>query len=338
MKHHGQTNQDFPPKPEFVDRMNSLLKDEADREAFWEIQNVRIKTSIRCNTLKITPEKLKARLEKKGWKIEQPFKEHPEIMIIKNRLLPGELGKAKEHLLGYYYVQEISSMMPILCLNLTPEDFFLDLCSSPGSKTTQAAAIMKNRGMIIANERSFSRIPPLGINLQKCSVSNAIITQKTGEFVCKKLAEIDLVPNKILADVTCSKEGIIRSDKKTLVMWNLKAIDRISREQKVLAEHAIELLNPEGEMVYSTCTHAPEENEEVIQHLLDKYDIELLPVKIPLKTRPGLSEWQGKKFSPEIKHCARIYPQDNDTEGFFICKIKKLSNKLKNPAGNQATK
>ena len=76
-------------------------------------------------------------------------------------------------------------------------------------------------------------------------------------------------------------------------------------------------------MIYSTCTHSPEENEEVIQYLLDNYDIEIQPIDLPLKTRPGLTSWQDSKFSNELKKACRIYPQDNNTEGFFLCKIKK---------------
>jgi len=102
-----------------------------------------------------------------------------------------------------------------------------------------------------------------------------------------------------------------------------------SKKQKYLASNALKILKPSGEMIYSTCTHAPEENEEVVQFLIDNFDIEILDPDLPLKTRPGLDSWENKKFSPQIKKCARIYPQDNNTEGFFVCKIKKLSEKTK---------
>ena len=128
----------FQPKPEFEARMNALLTDKQDQEAYWKIVHNEPVSSIRCNTLKIQPKELLKKLEEKKWKIKIPFKQHPEIMIIESNLLPGELGRSKEHLLGYYYVQEISSMMPILALEPTKEDNFLDLCASPGSKTTQA--------------------------------------------------------------------------------------------------------------------------------------------------------------------------------------------------------
>ena len=139
----------YSPKPAFREKINSQLKDKEDIESFWEIIEKPLPKTIRCNTLKISPEKLKEELGKKGWKIEQPYKTAPEIMIIKNKLLPGELGKAREHILGYYYVQELSSMMPLIALQPKAEEIFLDLCAAPGSKTSQASASMQNKGTIL---------------------------------------------------------------------------------------------------------------------------------------------------------------------------------------------
>ena len=106
-------------------------------------------------------------------------------------------------------------------------------------------------------------------------------------------------------------------------------LKNLGRKQKKLASSAFELLSVGGEMVYSTCTHAPEENEEVVQYLLDNYYVEIVPVKLPLVTRPGLLEWGEDKFSTEMKNCVRIYHHDNDLEGFFVCKLRKLSDERK---------
>ncbi len=328
---YGHKTYKFNPKPEFEERMNSLLKDEKDKEEFWKIVHTGPINSIRVNTIKIQPEELKKRLEKEHkWKINQPCKsECPEIMIIENNLLPGEIGRSKEHLLGYYYVQEISSMMPILALKPTETDNFLDLCASPGSKTTQAAAMMNNSGNIIANDNNMGRMIVLSANLEKCGVANTLITRRDGVQLCKKFAKINFKFDKILVDAPCSGEGTLRSSPRTFLSWNINSVNNLSRIQKTLAASAIEALKEDGEMIYSTCTHAPEENEEVVQFLLDNFDIQIEPIALPIKTREGLTEWQGKKFSPELKKCARIYPQDNNTEGFFLCKIKKLSDKNK---------
>lgn len=312
----------YEPKPLFQQRIESLLRDKEDIEKFWETIRKPLPKTIRCNTLKIQPEELKKRLEKK-WKISQPFKTNPEIMIIENQLLPGELGKSREHLLGLYYIQEISSMMPILVLQPKPDDIILDLCAAPGSKTTQLAALMQNKGTILANDVSLGRISILSANLERTGSSNTVITRHDAVQLCKKLKKF-LKPDKILADVPCSGEGNIRSNPATFKMWNLKVIEKLSRIQKKISASALELLNPGGELLYSTCTHSPEENELVVQHLLDNYNIEIQPINLPLKTRGGITSWKNIKLSNELKKACRIYPQDNNTEGFFLCKIKKL--------------
>ncbi len=313
----------YEPKSLFEERIKALLKDKEDNEKFWSIIEKPIRRSIRCNTLKISPEELKRRLEEKGWKIKQPYPENPEIMILEEGLLPGELGKSKEHLLGYFYVQEVSSMMPIVALQPKENELLLDLCASPGSKTTQAAAMMKNNGTIIANDVDIGRIAILSSNLERQGCTNAIVTRHDGVQLCKKLKSINFHFDKILADVPCSGEGNIRSNPATFKMWNLKSIEKLSRIQRKIAESALEVLKPGGEMIYSTCTHSPEENELNIQYLIDNFDLEIIESKIPLKSRPGLSEWNGQKLSPELKKAHRIYPQDNDTEGFFLCKLRK---------------
>lgn len=310
------------PKPLFVQRMAKLLPDKADLKTYLEIIHKEPVNSIRCNTLKIKPAELLEKLEKKGWKIKQPFKDYPEIMIITSKLGPGEIGKAIEHLLGYYYVQEISSMLPMLVLKPGPGESFLDVCASPGSKTGQAAAMMNNTGFILANDKELGRIIILNTNLERMAVSNQIVTQADALVLCERLEKLGIKFDKILVDAPCSGEGTMRSSSGTFTMWNIDMVRKLSRLQKRIAESALKLLKDDGEMVYSTCTHSPEEDESVIQHLVDKYQVKIQAVNLPLKCRPGISEWEGEKFNSEINNACRIYPQDNDTEGFFLCKIK----------------
>src|SRR3989344_9158162 len=130
----------YAPKPLFLERMHELLANEKDYEAYLESLKTSSLRTIRCNTLKISPHELKLRLESKGWKISQPFKTHPEIIIINSELQPGELGRSLEHQLGYYYAQELASMLPVIALNPKSNEIILDLCASPGSKTTQIAS------------------------------------------------------------------------------------------------------------------------------------------------------------------------------------------------------
>jgi 16S rRNA (cytosine1407-C5)-methyltransferase len=155
-------------------------------------------------------------------------------MIIENRLSGGELGKSKEHLLGYYYVQDISSMLSLFVLQPRSGELFLDLCASPGSKTTQAAAMMSNQGTIIANDSSMGRISILASNLERCGVSNTIMTNMDGAFLCQKMKnKTELKFDKILVDAPCSGEGTLRKSPKTLLMWNEKFIKNLSAIPKL---------------------------------------------------------------------------------------------------------
>lgn len=319
----------YEPKPRFVERIKLLLNNQEDVDKFFEYCKTFPKKSLRANTLKITPEDLVKRLKEKNWEINQPCPNHPEIIQIAKQLLPGEIGKTQEHILGYYYVQEITSMMPILALHPSEEDTILDLCAAPGSKTSQAAALMKNKGTIIANDLSIGRIKILSANLERCSVANSILTCHDGIQLCKRLKEKNLSFDKILVDAPCSGEGNVRLSPRTLLEWSEPMLKSMSNRQKKLAYCALELLKVNGEMVYSTCTHAPEENEEIVDYLLNNFDIKIEEIKLPIKSRPGITQWQGKTFNPEVKHCHRIYHHDNDMEGFFVCKLKKLSDKIK---------
>ena len=312
------------PKPLFVERMKELLG--KDFENYNDYLSKYLPTSIRCNTLKITPFNLKKRLEEKGWNIIQPFQNFPEIMIIKNDLLPGELGRSIEHVLGYYYVQEISSMLSVLALNPKPNELVLDLAASPGSKTTQIASHMNNKGTIIANDISLGRIKILASNTERCGVTNTIITRKHGVALCKNLKKSGFSFDKILIDAPCSGEGTLRSSPKTYRMWNINTIKKLSKIQKHLVESAWEILKIGGELVYSTCTHAPEENEEVVDFMINKFkdQIKVENINLPIKCRSGLTSWNEQKYNKAVKLSCRIYPQDNNTEGFFIAKFRRV--------------
>ncbi len=311
------------PKPAFLERMKLLLPDKGDYENYLKIIKTEPPKSLRCNTLKTSPEELKEKLKEKGWKIEQPWKTNPEVMILNSTIAPGEFGRSLEHQLGYYYIQELASLLPIIALKLKQGDFFLDLCAAPGSKTTQAAAEMKNTGTIIGNEVSLGRLRILATNTERCGVTNLIITKKEGVSFLKRT---NLIFDKILIDAPCSGEGTLRSSPRTAIMWNPNTIKALSKLQMKMVEAAIPKLKVGGEMVYSTCTHAPEENEEVVDYVLSTFKdkIKIEKIELPVKTRDGIIEWKGKQFNPKVKLTCRIYPHDNNTEGFFLAKFKKV--------------
>ncbi len=227
------------PKPLLLERMQKLLTEKEDYEKFLEIIKVQPINAIRSNTLKISPNELKKRLETKGWKISQPWKKFPEVMVIENSLLPGELGRSLEHLLGYYYVQELVSMLPVLVLDPKENESVLDLCASPGSKTTQIASHMKNSGNLIANEPNLDRLRILASNLERCGVSNVMITRKDGRDICENFKEKKILFDKILVDAPCSGEGTLRSSPKTAMMWNIKTVKKLPKTQEKLISESI---------------------------------------------------------------------------------------------------
>jgi NOL1/NOP2/sun family putative RNA methylase len=310
-------------KPKFQERMQKLLPNKADFAEFEKIVRTQPRNFIRCNTLKIKPEELLARLNKR-WKVIQPYPKHPEIMLIEEDLKPGELGNSIEHLLGYYYVQEVCSMMSPLALAPEKGEFVLDLCASPGSKTSQIAAKMENQGTLIANDLKLDRVKILSANLEKNGVSNAIITQKDAIAFCSHIEKSQFRFDKILLDAPCSGEGTLRSSPKTFLMWNDRMITKFSRQQKKFIAFALKCLKVGGTLVYSTCTHAPEEDEEVIDFAVKNFPVKVETINLPLKCRKGITDWYNKTYSLEVQKACRIYPQDNDSEGFFVCKLTLL--------------
>lgn len=314
-------------KPEmkalFEERMRKLLPDKDDFEKYSKIIHEKPLNYIRCNTLKIDCDELFSRLNKK-WKVVRPFPKHKEIMLVDQELGPGELGNAVEHLLGYYYIQEVCSMMSVIALDPKPNERVLDLCASPGSKTTQIAAAMENSGTLIANDVKLDRLRILAANLERCGVMNSVIVRNDGVGLCARLAKNNFKFDKILLDAPCSGEGTLRSSAKTFLMWNIKVVDKLSREQKKLIANAIKCLEVGGTLVYSTCTHSPEENEEIVDFALKNFPVSVEKVNLPLKCRPGVVDWENSSYDKSVEMCCRIYPQDNDSEGFFVSKIKLL--------------
>jgi NOL1/NOP2/sun family putative RNA methylase len=303
-------------KPAFKARYEKLT----NWEVFSTISKTFLRRSVRINTLKRSIKEVKARLEKQGWQLT-PVPWCKEGFWVKHKTGRLDIGNTVEHQLGYYYIQEAASMLPPLALDPQPGETILDMCAAPGSKTTQIAQYMKGEGMLLANDYQGIRLQPLGINLQRMGVRNAIITLGEGRHYAKSHIEFD----RILVDAPCSGTGTIRKSLKTIGMWNPHAIRRLNGQQRQLLETAFKIVKKGGIVVYSTCSLEPEEDEEVVSWLLDKYpDALLQEIKLTgLKTSPTVKEFEGKHYHKDISKCLRIWPQDNDSEGFFVAKIKK---------------
>ncbi len=301
-------------KPKFIERYEKLTNFEDFKKYSLEF----LRRSVRINTLKISISECKKRLEEKGWQLTQiPWcKEGFWVVHNEGR---RDIGNTLEHSLGHIYVQEAASMIPPIVLGPQPGDIVLDMCASPGSKSSQIAQYMENKGILVANDYKGIRIAPLGINLQRCGISNAIITLMEGRWFK------DLRFDKILVDAPCSGTGTIRKSFKTLMIWNPDVIKRLAGQQRQLIETAFDILKEDGVMVYSTCSCEPEENEGIIDHLLNNHDnAKLEKIYLDgLKVSKPILEFEKNRYRKEIENCLRIWPQDNDTEGFFVAKIRK---------------
>ncbi|MBD3361813.1 NOL1/NOP2/sun family putative RNA methylase [Candidatus Woesearchaeota archaeon] len=304
--------EDIEFKPKFVERYSELT----DWKEFKKYTLCFLPKSIRINTLKKPINEVKKRLSEHWILTKIPWCK--EGFWIEHEYGRLDVGNTIEHNLGYYYVQESASMIPPIVLDPKPGEKVLDLCASPGSKASQIAQYMNNKGVLVANDVSGSRLAALGINLQRLGVSNCVVTQKKGEHF--KGDDFD----KILLDAPCSGTGTIRKSIKTIKMWNPNTIKSIAGMQKSLIKNAFSLLRPGGILVYSTCSLEPEENEGVVDWLLrNDSDAQLEEINLNIKRGDIITKFEKQEYSKKIEKCLRLWPQDNNTEGFFIAKISK---------------
>jgi 16S rRNA (cytosine1407-C5)-methyltransferase len=229
-------------------------------------------------------------------------------------------GSTLEIAFGFYYIQALTSMLPPLVLNPSEKDKVLDLCSAPGSKTTQLAEMMKNKGVLVVNEVEMDRIKALVFNLDKMNFLNYGIVNQRGENLYKYY---DAYFDKILVDAPCSGLGIIQKKNEVNHWWSLDRVNNLCDTQTKLLESAVRMLKVEGELVYSTCTLTPEENEMIINKILQQYPVDVVEVNLPIRHQKGLTVYKNEKLDSSLLKAIRIFPWDVDSDGFFLVKMKK---------------
>ncbi len=233
-----------------------------------------------------------------------------------------KLEKSTVYMDGKVYMQNISSMIPPVILNPQKGEKILDMCAAPGAKTTQIASLAGRDIELIALEKMEIRYQKLLATLRIQGADFVRSQLLDGYWVKEKYP---LYFDKILLDAPCSGEALFDArNPKTYGYWNEKRVKEISRRQKILIASAIGALKEGGELVYSTCTFSPEENEEVIDWSLNKFgNLEIIPSSIPVSNLTGgLTLWYGKKFSDSLRFTLRILPNEI-MEGFFIARLKK---------------
>ncbi len=306
-------NKTFFPS-EFTKKYSSILGEEA--QAFFEACATKEKKSIWCNSLATTPGELKERLECEGWKLEQlPFHENA-FMISGEFARPGADEAFK---LGLFNLQEKAAMLPALALNPKKGERMLDAFAAPGNKTVQLACLSKNLSEITALEREPARFRVLEFNLEKFGVQALAKRLDFQKFLDRQGFQ------KILLDAPCSSEGLVRKRFDALKEWSQKKVLNMAKRQKRAIVRGFDLLAPGGTLVYATCSLSPEEDEEVVAHLLSQRDgVKILPVKFEgVNPSPGLDEYGGTSFPKEIRECIRLYPHKWDCQPFFVAMMEK---------------
>jgi NOL1/NOP2/sun family putative RNA methylase len=285
-----------------------------DFERFIETMASPLPITARINTLKTDGDRLLSSLEEAEVPF-RPFSWYPFGL----RLDVEKPGNLVENLMGHIHIQEEISMVSPVVLDPKPEEWVLDLCAAPGSKTTQIASMMENRGLLVANDPANTRVASLRSNCERAGAINVVVTRYDGRrFPSQKF-------DRVLVDAPCTGQGMARKDLSVLDRWSLKRSLGLQHLQRALLKRATDLAKPGGTVVYSTCTFAPEENEAVVSWVTDQVrSVRLEKVSIPgLESCPGLVEWDGSLFGHDMERCARYYPHQNDAGGFFVAKLIK---------------
>jgi len=231
---------------------------------------------------------------------------------------PKKLGSTLAHALGHYYVQSASSAVSALALGTMSGDAVLDLCAAPGSKTTMIALAATESGFVVANEPSHKRLNSLIANLRRMGLANVLVTAYAGQNFPLKLAF-----DRVLVDAPCSGEGTWLGRTAHARPMTGGQRENLVQRQKAILARAVETLKPGGELVYSTCTYAPEENELVVAYVLSHHELEVMELGLDIPALPGLTEWEGKPLPSRLSRGARLYPHRFSSEGFFVIRLAK---------------
>ena len=223
------------------------------------------------------------------------------------------LGASLEYLLGLYGIQEAASQLPVQVLGPGPGDVALDMCSAPGGKTTQMAAYMGNCGALYAVDSSRDRLYAVENSLERCGVTNCLV-------YLGDAATVDLGAGftKVLLDAPCS--GNYVTDSEWFGRRTLRDVEANAAQQRRLLSRAVELLEPGGRLLYSTCSLEPEEDELNVQWLLENHGVDLEHVGGP--GVPGLTSVFGVELDPRVSRCRRLWP-GGGTQGFFLAEAVK---------------
>lgn len=219
---------------------------------------------LRCNPLKINKNKLVSILTEQQIVLE-PVPWAKEGFYYSADAQPGKLAL---HEAGAYYIQEPSAMAVVELLEPKPGEKILDLCAAPGGKSTQIAGWMQGKGLLASNEIVSSRSKILSRNIERMGITNALVLNETPEHLAERFP---VFFDRIVVDAPCSGEGMFRKNAQAIEEWSLQQVAVCAGRQKDILSCAVKMLKPGGILVYSTCTFAPQENEETVEWLTTEY-------------------------------------------------------------------
>ena len=314
----------------FTERMRGMLGE--DFEAFCASYQKPAHPSLRANTLKITPDKLKEIAPFIGDTV--PWQENGFYYPADGETRPG---KHPLHEAGAYYIQEASAMLPASLCPPVPGERVLDLCAAPGGKTTQLAAALCGEGLLVANEIHPARAAILSQNVERMGVRNAVVVNAAPAELSRKFP---VFFDKIVVDAPCSGEGMFRKEADAVTMWSPENVSLCATRQAEILEEAAKMLAPDGYLVYSTCTFAPAENEGAVLAFLSchpEFEVVLSEQPCVVASREaglldeGRPEWvEGFEGYPaelckQVRYAYRVFPHHCDGEGHFAVLLHKQS-------------
>lgn len=304
---------------EFKEKYKSLLGEKA-AEKMFAAMNDNSKKAFRINPLKKV-------------KVSYPLNERvPDL----NNGYYGEIsGNDPEWVSGSVYSQDPSAMFPAHIANVKPGEKVLDLCAAPGGKSTGLGEALKGKGILVANEISTSRAKILRENIERWGITNALVTNASPD---------ELVPyfkqyfDKILVDAPCSGEGMFRKNPEAIEYWSPSYVETCKLRQQDILTAAIKMLKPGGEIIYSTCTFSPEEDEQIVEWLVKSYNMKILPIEniTSSKISYGHPEWGSN--NSELTKTLRFWPQDDLGEGQFAALLKLPEGKIETKTGSKKKK